>query len=75
MKKKKFDVHVTIPICVHVTVEAENGEQALKIAAQRFNGFLEYAGNGGTDKLIGVEGTDESVTIDGNVKFDDWTEH
>lgn len=75
MKKKKFDVHGTIPVCVHITVEAENGEQALKIAAQRFNGLREYAGNSGTDKLIGVEGTDESVTIDGNVKFDDWTEH
>ena len=71
----KYDVHGIVPVVVHITVEAENGEQAMEIAAQKFNGVREYAGNGGCDKLIGVEGKNESITIDGEVEFDDYTEH
>lgn len=29
----KFDVHGTVPVVVHITVEAENGDQAIEIAA------------------------------------------
>lgn len=72
---EKYDVHGTVPIMVHITVEAENGNQAIEIAAQKFKGVHEYAGNGGYDKLIGVKGEDESITIDGEVEFDDYTEH
>lgn len=75
MLKKKYDVHGTVPVVVHITVEAENGEQAMKIVTQKFKGIHDYMGNGGCDKLIGVEGDNESITIDGNVQFDDWTEH
>lgn len=75
MKKKKFDVHGVVPVVVHVTVEADNGDEAIEKAAQKFNGVREYMGNGGYNKLIGVEGNDESITIDGNVEFDDYTEH
>ena len=75
MSKKKYDVHGTVPVVVHMTVEAENGKQAMEIATRKFKGIHEYMGNGGSDKLIGVEGKDESITIDGNVEFDDWTEH
>lgn len=32
MKKKKFDVHGTVPVVVHITVEAKSEEQAIKIA-------------------------------------------
>lgn len=71
----KFDVHGTVSVVVHITVEAENGDQAIEIAAQKFNGVHEYAGNGGYDKLIGVTGRNESITIDGEVEFNDYTEH
>lgn len=71
----KYDVHGTVPVVVHITVEAENGDQAMEIAAQKFKGIHEYMGNGGSDKLIGVEGKNESITIDGEVEFDDYTEH
>lgn len=75
MSKKKYDVHGTIPVVIHITVEADNGEQAIKIAEKKFRGVKEYTGNGGINKLIGVDGDNEAITIDGNVKFDDWTEH
>lgn len=75
MKKKKYDVHGIVPVVVHITVEAESGEQAIEIAQKKFKGVNEYFGNGGCDKLIGVERSNESITIEGNVEFDDWTEH
>ena len=75
MARKKYVVHGSVPVVVHITVEAENGEQALEIAAQKFKGIHDYMGNGECDKLIGVEGSNESITVDGNVEFDDWTEH
>lgn len=75
MRKKKYDVHGTVPVVVHIIVEAESEEQAIKIATKKFKGVHEYLGNGGWDKLIGVEGEHESITVDGNVEFDDCTEH
>ena len=71
----KFDVHGTVPVVVHIAVEADNGEEAIKIANKKFGGVREYAGNGGMDKLIGVEGFNESITIEGTPEFDDYTEH
>lgn len=75
MTKKKYDVHGTVPVVVHITVEAESEEQAIKIATKKFKGIHEYLGNGDCDKLIGVEGEHEAITVDGNVEFDDYTEH
>lgn len=75
MSRKKYDVHGTVPVVVHITVEAENGGQAMEIAEKMFRGVKEYTGNGGINKLIGVEENNETITIDGNVEFDDWTEH
>lgn len=75
MSKKKYDVHGTVTVVVHITVKAENGDQAMEIAKKKFRGVKEYVGNGGVDKLIGVEGSNESITIDGDVEFDNCTEH
>ena len=75
MSKKKYDVHGTVAMVVHITVEAENGDQAMEIAKKKFRGVKEYAGNGGCYKLIGVDGDNELITVDGNIEFDDWTEH
>lgn len=75
MTKRKYDVHGTVPVTVHITIEAEDGEQAIEFATQKFKGIHIYMGNGGGDKLIGVEGSDESITVDGDVEFDEWTEH
>ena len=75
MSKKKYDVHGTVPVVVHITVEAESEEQAIEIATKKFKGVHEYLVNDGYDKLIGVEGDYESITVDGNVELDDCTEH
>lgn len=72
---KKYDVYGTVPIVVTITVEANSGEEAIEIAARKFQGVRGYVGNGGLDKLIGVDGTNESIEVDGEPEFDDWTEH
>ncbi len=72
---KKYDVHGTVPVVVTITVEAENEEAAIEIASREFNGVHSYVGNGGFDKLIGVDGSNESIDVDGEPKFDDCTEH
>lgn len=71
----EYDVHGTVEVVVTVTVEAENGEEAIEKAQKCFGGIQSYCGNGGIDKLIGVSGSNESIELDGNVEFDDWTEH
>ena len=72
---KKYDVHGMVPVVATITVEAENGEEAIEIAAKKFKGVHDYAGNGGLNKLIGVAGSNESIEADGEPEFDDWTEH
>lgn len=73
-EKKKYDVHGTVPVVAHITVEAESEEEAIQKAYKEFGGVNAYCGNGGMDKLIGVEGDHESITVDGNAEFDDCTE-
>ena len=43
---KKYDVHGMVPVVATITVEAENGEEAIEIAAKKFKGVHDYAGNG-----------------------------
>lgn len=71
---KEYDVHGTVPVVVHIAIKAESGKKAIEMAGKKFKGVHAYLGNGGSDKLIGVSGENESITIDGNVEFDDYTE-
>lgn len=71
----EYDVHGSATIVVTVTVEAENGEDAIEKAKEVFGGLRPYSGNGGVDKLIGVEGVNESIELDGEPEFDDYTEN
>lgn len=71
----KYDVHGTVEVVVTVTVDAESGEEAIEKANEGFGGVHSYAGNGGLDKLIGVSGSNETINVDSQVEFDDWTEH
>lgn len=75
MSKKNYDVHGTVPVVVHITVEAESEEEAIQKAYEEFGGVNAYCGNGGIDKLIGVDGYNESIMVEGNIEFDDCTEH
>ncbi len=58
---KQFAVWGTVACSVCVVVEAEDEDDALKVADEMFGGLTQYLGNGGTDKIIGVSGPNESI--------------
>ena len=33
--------------------------------------LIDYAGNGGAGKIIGVDGEDQSISADGEIEYDD----
>lgn len=68
-----YDVHGSATVVVTVTVEAESGEEAIEKARKFFGGMRFYCGNGGV-KLIGVTNDNESIELDGEPDFDDYTE-
>ena len=43
----------------------------MSIAKKKFGGVVAYAGNGGCNKLIGVDRENESIYSDEPVEFDD----
>lgn len=67
----KYRVIGTIQVSVGITVEAENEDDAIQKAYEEFGGVTGYCGNGGTDKLIGVDGDTEWIEADGIVEFND----
>lgn len=56
---------------VSTVVEAESEEEVIEVAQREFEGINSYCGNGGDDKLIGVEGEYETIAADNYVVFDD----
>ena len=68
---KKYNVLGNTSVTVCVTVEADSEEEAMNKANEQFNGIHSYGGNGGLDKLIGVNGSNESIAADESVEFDD----
>lgn len=60
---KKWNVYGSVQISVISRVEAETAEEAIEKAHGNWGGMTNYAGNGGTDKLVGVYG-DESIEAD-----------
>jgi hypothetical protein len=67
----KFIVLGTVPISVSITVEADDKESAIKAAYRDFEGLSGYAGNGGSDKLIGTYQQEVSLEGDGEPEFND----
>ena len=65
----KYRVHGQTTVAVTTIVEAESEEEALKVAADELCGLNIYAGNGGIDKLIGVDGEDETVDACGEIEW------
>lgn len=57
----KYRVYGTIGIGVWVDVEAENENEAQKEADEKWEGLTGFCGNGGSDKLVGVYGSDHGV--------------
>lgn len=61
--------HTTV--VVSIEVEASSEKEAYEKARRFFGGVHEFAGNGGEDKLIGVNGANETICADDPVEFDD----
>ena len=59
---KKYAVHGFVEVEVIKEVWAHSEEEAYEKAADQLISLTEYCGNGGYDKLIGVEGDGESVS-------------
>ena len=72
MSKKIYEVRGTITIEVLKRVKANDEDEAMELADYHFSGLTEYCGNGGTDKLIGVQESSESVQTCGD--YVDWKE-
>ena len=58
-----------VTVCKEVWANSES--EAYDKASSELSSLTEYCGNGGIDKLIGVEGDDESVAADGYIEYDD----
>ena len=74
-KPMKYRVIGNIQVSVGITVEAESEEEAIQKAYEEFGGVRDYCGNGGTDKLIGVDGSTEWIEADGIVEFNSAEEY
>ena len=68
---KKYRVCGTTTVTVYKEVWANNEEDACEKAYNELDSLTEYCGNGGIDKLIGVDGHDESVSADDFIHYDD----
>jgi len=68
---KKYRVCGTTTVTVYKEVWAANEEDACRKAERELDCLTEYCGNGGYDKLIGVDGYDESVSADDFIRYDD----
>lgn len=67
----KFRVYGTATIGITITVEAEDIEEAIDNAHDEFNGLRSYVGNGGRDKLIGVQESNVSIDPGDDFEFTD----
>lgn len=68
---KKFKVRGQYTITVMKEVWANDEDEAINKADNKFGGVIEYVGNGGYDKLVGVSESDESVAADGMIEWED----
>lgn len=68
---KKYRVCGTTTVTVYKEVWANNEDEACEKAYKELDCLTEYCGNGGIDKLIGVDGYDESVAADDFIHYDD----
>lgn len=60
--------HTTVGVAVEVI--AENEKEAIKKASKSRYALEEYCGNGGYDKIVGVDGENESVSSEECIEYD-----
>jgi hypothetical protein len=66
----KFKVWGKVICFVSKEVDAENPEDAVEKAYEKFGGVGSYVGNGGWNKLIGVTGQDESIEAGDEIEWE-----
>lgn len=69
---KKYIVSGEVTAYISVELEAENEEEAISKAYEECSGPMNFIGNGGDDKLIGVCDTDSatvSINCDDEVEY------
>ena len=69
----KYKVYGTTTVSVVKEVWANSEEEAYEKAQNQLDSLTEYCGNGGYDKLVGVDGDDESVACYDSICYDDIT--
>ncbi len=72
MKKCRVygNVNVLVETFVEVPDDEElNEEEILARAYDEFQGISSFCGNGGTDKLIGVNGENDALQADEDIEF------
>lgn len=75
MKKVRVFGHTEVTVSVVISVADDATELDIYEAAKKqFTGVHSFSGCGGTDKLIGVHGQNESIAADEAVVFDDCAE-
>ena len=65
----KYKVNGKTTVIVTTEVVADSAEDALEVAYNELTGLICYAGNGGSDKLIGVDGENESVSAEDEIEW------
>lgn len=68
---KKYRVYGTATVTVTKEVWANNEDEALEKAYDALPCLTAYCGNGGYDKLIGVEEDDETVETFDDIEYND----
>ncbi len=68
---KLYRVCGTTVVTVYKECWANSADEAIDRANEGLSSLTAYCGNGGYDKLIGVENEDESVSADGMIEWDD----
>ncbi len=69
---KKYIVSGKVTAFISVEIEAKNKKEAIEKAYEECSGPMNFVGNGGTDKLIGVCDTDSatvSINCDDEVEY------
>ena len=68
---KKYKVYGTTVVEVATEVWANSKDEAYRKAEDKLHYLTEYCGNGGYDKLVGVEHYTDSVAASNEIEYDE----
>lgn len=66
---KKYIVYGKVTAFVSVELEAKNKKEAIEKAYEECSGPMSFVGNGGCNKLIGVDGDNVNISCDDEVEY------